>query len=183
MVEFNKFKGEIKMKGKTILNNHLTVDELEDLYLSCTDPVEKTHYQIIWLISQGKTAVYASEATGVTNVWISKLVKRYNENGISALVDGRHTNPGGKFILSNDQKEELKIALLGPSPDGGLWNSRKVTKWIEEQVSNSIGKATGGRYFKYLGFSLKSLRPKHLKSATPEEKEEFKKNLMRKWMK
>ena len=171
------------MHGKTIINTKLTVEELEEKYLSCLDPREKTHWQIIWLVAQGKTATYAAKVTGLTNSWISTLIKRFNEKGDSGIIDHRHTNPGGKFTLSNDQKNKLKELLNYKSPDGGLWNTRKVRNWIEEEVGHIVGNAVGHRYLKYLDFTLQSLRPKHLKSATEEEKEEFKKNFMKKWMK
>jgi hypothetical protein len=41
---------------KTIkLESHLESQELESLYRKAHDPVERSHYQIIWLISMGKT--------------------------------------------------------------------------------------------------------------------------------
>src|SRR3712207_7249548 len=40
---------------KTIkLEPHLTSEELENRYRKAHDPVLRTHYQILWLISEGK---------------------------------------------------------------------------------------------------------------------------------
>jgi hypothetical protein len=41
---------------KTIkLESHLSSEELEYRYRKAHDPVLRSHYQIIWLISEGKT--------------------------------------------------------------------------------------------------------------------------------
>ncbi len=41
---------------KTIkIEAHLNSEELENRYRKARDPVERSHYQIVWLISEGKT--------------------------------------------------------------------------------------------------------------------------------
>ena len=42
---------------------HLDSKELEDRYRKARDPVERSHYQILWLISQGKTTTEVMEVT------------------------------------------------------------------------------------------------------------------------
>ena len=46
------------------LEPHLGSEELEDRYRKARDPVLRSHYQILWLISQGKTTTQVMEATG-----------------------------------------------------------------------------------------------------------------------
>ncbi len=49
---------------KTIkLEPHLGSKELEDRYRKARDPVERSHYQILWLISEGKTTTQVMEVT------------------------------------------------------------------------------------------------------------------------
>ena len=43
------------MPKKIKLKAHLSTAELENRYREATDPVERSHYQIVWLIAQGKT--------------------------------------------------------------------------------------------------------------------------------
>ena len=122
---------------KTIkLEPHLRSVELENRYRKAHDPVLRSHYQILWLISEGKTTTQVMEATGYSRGWIQQLARRYNADGPDALGDRRHQNPGAKerALLTTDQHEELREALKKPPPDGGMWNSRKVGEWIERRT-------------------------------------------------
>ena len=84
---------------KTIkLEPHLGSEELEGLYRKAHDPVERSHYQIIWLISMGKTTTEVMEVTGYSRGWIQQLARRYNADGPQALGDRRHRNPGTRSL-------------------------------------------------------------------------------------
>jgi len=165
---------------KTItLEPHLTKEELEDRYRSARDSVERSHYQIVWLISEGKTTRQVMEATGYSRGWIQQLARRYNVDGPEALGDRRHQNPGARerALLSAEQREELAEALKESPPDGGMWNSRKVGEWIEAKTTNKVvsKKQRGWEYLKRLGHSPKVPRPHHKKANKPEQ-EAFKKD-------
>jgi hypothetical protein len=97
----------------------------------------RSHYQIVWLISEGKTTRQVMEVTGYSRGWIQQLASRYSAYGPGALGDRRHQNPGAKqrALLDRDQQRELSEALKKPPPDGGMWNSRKVGEWIEAKTS------------------------------------------------
>jgi hypothetical protein len=48
---------------KTIkLEPHLTSKELDNRYRKAHDPVERSHYQILWLISEGKTTTQVNRS-------------------------------------------------------------------------------------------------------------------------
>src|SRR5215210_8568523 len=126
---------------KTIkLELHLHSEELENRYRKAYDPVLRSHYQILWLISEGKTTAQVMEATGYSRGWIRQLARRYNRYGPEALGDRRHQNPGAKerALLDSDQQRELAEALKKPPPDGGMWNSRKVGEWIEKKTAKKV---------------------------------------------
>ncbi len=59
------------------LEPHLNPKELEKRYRKAQDPVLRTHYQILWLISEGKTTTQVMEATGYSRGWIQQLARRY----------------------------------------------------------------------------------------------------------
>ena len=62
---------------KTIkLESHLSSEELEYRYRKAHDPVLRSHYQIIWLISEGKTTRQVMEVTGYSRGWIQQLARR-----------------------------------------------------------------------------------------------------------
>jgi transposase len=165
---------------KTIkLESHLTSEELENRYRKAHDPVLRSHYQILWLISESKSTTQVMEVTGYSRGWIQQLGRRYNEGGPEALGDRRHGNPGARdrALLSEDQQEELRETLKKPPPDGGMWNSRKVGEWIERRSGKALRrkKQSGWEYMKRLGQSPKVPRPHHLK-ADEHEQEAFKKS-------
>jgi hypothetical protein len=67
---------------KTIkLEPHLGSKELENRYREAKDPVKRSHYQIVWPISEGKTPAEVMEVTGYSGGWIQLLARRYNAAG------------------------------------------------------------------------------------------------------
>jgi transposase len=167
------------MPKKIKLEPHLSSEELEDRYRRAKDPVLRSHYQILWLISEGKTTRQVMEVTGYSRGWIQQLARRYNRYGPGALGDRRHQNPGAteRVLLDSDQQRELAEALKKPPPDGGMWNSRKVAEWIEDKTGKNVAskKQRGWEYLKKLGNSPKVPRPHHQKANKPDQ-EAFKKS-------
>lgn len=167
------------MPKKIKLEAHLSSEELEHRYRKARDPVLRSHYQILWLIGEGKTTGEVMESTGYSRGWIGQIAGRYNSDGVEALGDRRHQNPGAKerALLDEDQQEELVQALEKPPPDGGMWNSRKVGEWIERRSGKAVAnkKQRGWEYMRKLGNSPKVPRPHH-KKADKREQEAFKKD-------
>jgi transposase len=167
------------MPKKIKLESHLSSEELEHRYREAHDPVERSHYQILWLVGEGKTTREVMEVTGYCRGWIQRIARRYNADGPETLGDRRHHNPGARdrALLSADQRMELAGALREPPSDGGMWNSRKVGEWIERRTGKVVPnkKQRGWDYLKRLGNSPKVPRPHHA-SADKHEQEAFKKD-------
>lgn len=166
------------MAKKIRLEEHLEGRELERRYRRARDPVERTHYQIVWLLSEGKSTREVMDATGYSRGWVQQLAKRYNVEGPEGLGDRRHRNPGGvhRALLTQEQRRELARALEQPPSDGGMWNSGKVAEWIEEKTGRSGVRAQRGwEYLRKLGNTPQVPRPSSV-GADPEEQEAFKKS-------
>ncbi len=165
------------MPKRIRLQGELSTRELERRYRGAHDPVERSHYQIIWLLSQGKSTAQVMEVTGYSRRWIQELARRYDRTGPEALGDRRHRNPGGKdrALLDPRLREELGEALLSPPADGGMWSGPKVSRWIEQRTGRGVGPQRGWEYLRLLGYSRQVPRPAHAK-ADPHKQEEFRKN-------
>ncbi len=44
------------MPKRISIEPHLSIEELEQRYRQGKDPIERSHYQIIWLLAQGRTS-------------------------------------------------------------------------------------------------------------------------------
>ncbi len=77
------------MRRPLKVKSHLDIEELELRYRKAKDPVEKSQWQIVWLLSKGKTTREISEITGYGLTWIRAVVHRYNEGGPMAQCPGR----------------------------------------------------------------------------------------------
>ena len=158
---------------------HHSIKEVEKRMKSSKDAIEYKHWLIIKLLTkprQEKSPEEVAEIVGVTYDWIRKLIHKYNKEGEAALGDGRLENKGVKPVLDEEEQKELFQLLCKPAPDGGLWTGPKVRKWIEEKKGRKVNRDIGWWYLTRLGFQLRKPRPKNIKSATEQEKKEFKKN-------
>uniref|UniRef100_A0ACD5GW77 Helix-turn-helix domain-containing protein n=1 Tax=Desertifilum tharense IPPAS B-1220 TaxID=1781255 RepID=A0ACD5GW77_9CYAN len=138
----------MSMPKRVTIQPHLSIEELERRYRKAKDPVERTHYQIVWLLTQDKRTEEVSMTTSYSCDWIRKVARRYNRLGTDALGDRRHENPGGEPLLNKLQQAELAKALQSPAPDGGTWNSRKVAEWISDRIHRPVALQRGWDYLK-----------------------------------
>jgi transposase len=96
------------------------MDELHTRYRNASNPVARSHWQIIWLLAQGTPTAQVATAIGYTRGWIRTLARRYTAGGPDALGDRRHANPGGTPLLTPAQQAQLATLLNGPASDGGV---------------------------------------------------------------
>lgn len=165
------------MSRKIRLADHLSVLELEQRYRQAHEPVARSHFHILWLLTGGKTAKQTAQLTGYSSYWIGQIARRYNDGGPDALGDRRQSNPGGQWLLSEPQKCALAQALTQPPEDGGLWSGPKVAHWMAAETGQSVHPQRGWDYLRLLGYSLRVPRPRHRK-ADPDAQETFKKNTL-----
>jgi transposase len=168
------------MPKRIELSPHATTDELENLYRKAKDSVERSHLQIVWLMSEGKKTEEVSEVTGYSPGWVRKIARRYNEQGVDALGDRRHYNPGARerALLDEAAEEELLEALQGPPPasvGGGMWSGPKVALWIAKRNGlENVHVQRGFEYLRKVGMSPQVPRPSNARADTS-EREAFKK--------
>lgn len=147
---------------------HLTTAELERRYRAACDPVARTHYQILWLLARGRTTSEVMAATGYSRQWVQEVARRYTREGPQGVGDRRRHNPGGAPLLDEAARQELREALGGAAPDGGLWNGPKVAAWIGERLWRRVHARRGWEYLRRLRHSPKVPRPAHAEADAVE---------------
>ena len=156
---------------------HLDTEKLGQRYRQSQVAVERSHYQIVWLLSQNRSVGEVAEITKYSERWVFEIARRFNEDGPNGLGDRRCDNPGARnALLTPIQERDLRIALVFSSPlDGGIWNGRKVADWIANVIGRPVSPQRGWDYLKKLGYRRRKPRPQHVK-ADQVLQQDFKKN-------
>jgi transposase len=152
---------------------------LESLYRKASDPVLRTHLLMVWRMSVGDSVREVAEMVGYSEKWVRQIARRYEREGVEGLGDRRHTNPGAKerALLDEEGQAELREALEGPPPGGGMWSGPKVARWIEQRRGlERVHAQRGWEYLRKVGHSPQVPRPSNAQGADPQEREAFKKS-------
>ncbi len=170
------------MPRRIKLTTKLSVDELERRYRGAGEGTERSHWHIIWLLAQGHPAYQVAQMTGYSAYWIGQVARRFSEEGEAALVDHRKAahwhppRPHPRTLLTTPaQLDELRQTLLGPAPQGDVWNSRTVAVWLSARAGRPVSQDAALHYLHVLDFTPQAPRPRHTKAASPEERAAFKK--------
>lgn len=159
---------------RLVIPPHLDVDELEQRYRRAKDPVARSQWQIVWLLARGDPTAAVAESTGYSANWIREVARRYRADGPAGIGDRRRGNPGAAPLLDAAQQEELREALGGPAPGGGIWTCRGVAAWIAAAIGRPVDPARGWEWMRRLGFTPQRPRPRETR-ADPEAQAAFKK--------
>jgi transposase len=156
--------------------DHLSVPALREGYRTSSDAVSARHYHTIWLLAQGRTIAETAALTSFAPRWIEELLARYNAFGPSALGDLRRGNGSRPRLLTSELLDKLRLRLQSLPDDGGVWTSRKVSAFMAAELGlEAVAVQRGWEALQAIGWSIQKPRPRHVKAATPEEQEAFKK--------
>jgi transposase len=154
---------------------------LERLYRKATDRVLRTHLLMVWRMSLGDSIREVAGVVGYSEKWVRQIARRYEEQGVEALGDRRHGNPGARqrALLDEEGQAELREALLEESPPGGgIWSGPKVARRIEQKTGlEKVHAQRGWEYLRKVGHSPQVPRPSNVQGADSQEREAFKKSL------
>ena len=138
------------------------------------------HFQTIFLLAKGHSTREVAEITSFGQRWIEQLLERYNAFGPASLGDLRRDNRGVATVLKPELLERLRVRLSEPPPDGGLWTSGKVARWMADELGlEKLGAQRGWEALKAIGWSIRKPRPRNPKAASAEEQDAFKKRMAR----
>jgi Winged helix-turn helix len=155
----------------TALLSHLSASELESRYKAAADPVSKSHFHAIWLLSLAYDIAEVARLLSFSARWVRKLIARYNEGGPECLGDRRIHNGMKPLILTPDALCALKERLKTPPDDGGLWTGPKVARWLAQFHSlKSVHAQRGWDALIAIDYSIQHPRPRHVQAATQEDR-------------
>ena len=162
------------MAKRVEVKTELTAEELHERYRKASEPVEHTHWHILWQVKEGHTPKEVAAMLGYTARWIRTIVGRYNRQGEQGIGNHRLTLPGARPLLTAEQQKELDDALQERPDDEGMWSGPKVASLMQNQVGRPVDRRRGWDYLQRLGYSTRVPRPKHAE-ADPEAQHAFKK--------
>ena len=127
------------MARRIHLQPYLSIDELEHRYRTAKEPNERTWWQILWLLAQGRTATELSAVIGYRAYWIGQIAKRYNEQGPDGMHNRRHTTSYRPApVLSAEQQEDLRGGVgPGRCPEPALADARR--RRLDEPTTGTPG--------------------------------------------
>ena len=161
---------------------HLSPAELGQRYRAARCPVERSHLQIVWLLSLGRSEREVAQVTGYGRRWVGEVARRYDEDGpgrprrSAARERRRQAAPGrrgrggaaGRVVHAARRRR-----ACGPVP-----------RWRRGWRSGSAarcGRSAAGTTSRKLGHSAQVPRPRHAEAASPEEQAAYKKSSPRRW--
>jgi hypothetical protein len=114
------------------------------------------------------------------SAWIPVRSRSGNAHGPEALGDLRRRNGSAPSVLRPELLARLPERLATPPSDGGLWTGPKVAAWMAGELGlAAVLPQRGWEALKAINWSVQKPRPRHPASATPEEREAFKKSWSR----
>lgn len=159
---------------------HLRVEELQAGYRGSGDATLARHYQVIWLLAQGRTVTETARLTSFVPRWIEQLVVRYNTFGPSSLGDRRRGNGAKATLLTPEVLDTLRERVKTPPDDGGVWTSRKVAAVMAAELGLAkVAEQRGWEALRAIGWTIQRPRPRHVRAAGPEERSAFKKSFVK----
>lgn len=161
----------------TTIKAQLSSFELEAHYETAADPVAKSHFHALWLLSSGYEVEEVAELLSFSTRWVRELMKRYNEGGPETLGDQRVHNGTKPTILTPAALAGLKERIETPPDDGGLWTGPKIARWLAKfHGLKSVHDQRGWDALVAIGYSIQQPRPRHPAAASEEDRAALKKN-------
>ena len=158
---------------------HLSVEELQAGYRQSDDATLARHYQVIWLLAQGRSCAEVAGLTSFAVRWVEQLLERYNSFGPKSLGDRRRGNGAAATVLTAEVLAKLRERLKTAPDGGGVWTSKRAAAFMAGELGRSVSEQRGWEALMAIEWTLQRPRPQHAEVATPEEQAAFKKTLPR----
>ena len=105
------------MTKRVEVKTEMTAEMLYEHYRKAKDPVERTHWHMLWQVKEGKSPQEVAEVFGYTAGWVRRMIRRWNAMGEAGIIDHRRELPGAKPLLTTEQRRGWDyLQRLGSSP-------------------------------------------------------------------
>ena len=116
---------------------------------------EALRRRCVELSQAGWQQLAIAQAFGLTQPWVSRTLKKYQQQGITALQEGKRT--GAPPRLSLEQLSQLVAELNKGAPhhgfSGAVWTRPRVNEVIKKLFGVSYDPSQIGRILKKAGWS------------------------------
>src|SRR3954452_20149893 len=92
---------------------HLSPAELGQRYRAARSPIERSHLQVVWLLSRDRSEREAAQVTGYGRRWVGEVARRYEEGGSDGPGDRRGGGRGAGRAGAAGGGERRPVALGG----------------------------------------------------------------------
>ena len=86
------------MGKRAEVKTEMTAEMLYERYRRAKDPVERTHWHMLWQVKEGKSPQEAARVFGYTAGWVRKMIRRWNAAGEAGIIVV--TRPGSQTEAS-----------------------------------------------------------------------------------
>lgn len=160
----------------TAIKPHLSTAELEHRYETASEPIAKSHFHALWLLSRGYDIDQVASLLSFSTRWVRILIKRYNDGGPDRLGDQRVNNGAEATILTADALAALRTRLQSLPEDGGQWTAPKIARWLAGYHGlKSVHDQRGWDALMAIGWSVQQPRPRHPEAADEADRAGLKK--------
>src|SRR3954466_5699457 len=119
---------------------HLSPAELGQRYRAARSPVERSHLQIVWLLSRGRGEREVAQVTGYGRRWVGEVARRYDEGGPDGLGDRRRGNAGARPLLGAEDEAALRGARAAGGGGGRGRGRRGGSRWRSRPPTGACGR-------------------------------------------
>src|SRR4051794_9201701 len=156
------------------VQDHHTLEELQQLTKALTQKRIWLRYQAVVLAKQGHSAPAIAQALGCSRRAVQTWVARYNQGGVSALQERPHTGRPPRLAGADVLRFQKRLEA-GPTPEDGVCTLRcqDLRRILEEEFGVSLSRQAIYDLLHRLDYSSLMPRPQH-EQANPEVQEFFK---------
>src|SRR3954462_10586232 len=120
---------------------HLSPAELGQRYRAARSPVERSHLQIVCLLSRGRSEREVAQVTGYGGRWVGEVARRYDEGGTDGLGDRRRGNAGARPLLGAEDEAGVRAGRGEPGGGGGRrMGRRRGPRWRGRPPTGGCGR-------------------------------------------